>query len=77
VRDRSSVSSAKTVRAVLGGVCAFAMRHGALSANPVREISRLESKKAKHQRSRPKALSAAQVVELLGKAGLRSGRCCR
>jgi integrase len=67
VRDRSSVSSAKTVRAVLGGVCAFAMRHGLLSSNPVREVSRLESKKAKHQRSKPRALTSDQVLDLLGK----------
>ncbi|MGW4398439.1 tyrosine-type recombinase/integrase [Amycolatopsis nivea] len=67
VRDESSVSSAKTVRAILSGICVFAARHGALDTNPVREISRLESKKAKHQRVKPRALSAAEVLDLLGK----------
>ncbi|UJW33863.1 site-specific integrase [Saccharothrix sp. AJ9571] len=67
VRDESSVSSAKTVRAILSGICAFAVRHGALDANPVREIGRLESKKAKHQRVKPRALTADQVLDLLGK----------
>ncbi len=67
VRDASSVSSAKTVRAILSGVCTFAVRYGALDTNPVREVGRLESKKAKHQRIKPRALTADQVVDLLGK----------
>jgi integrase len=67
VRDESSASSAKTVRAVLSGVCAFAVRHGALESNPVREVGRLESKKAKNQRAKPRALTADQVIDLLGK----------
>jgi integrase len=67
VRDESSVSSAKTVRAILSGVCAYAVRFGALDANPVREVGRLESKKAKHQRAKPRALTAAQVLDLFDK----------
>jgi integrase len=48
-------------------VCAFAVRHGALDSNPVREVGRLESKKAKNQRTKPRALTAEQVIDLLGK----------
>lgn len=67
VRDESSVSSAKTVRAILSGICAFALRYGALGSNPVREVGRLESKKAKNQRQKPRALTADQVLDLLAK----------
>ena len=67
VRDESSISSAKTVRAILTGICTLAVRHGALSSNPVRAIGQLESKKARHQRQKPRALSAEQVLDLLSK----------
>lgn len=65
VRDQSSASSAKTVRAILSGVCSLAVRHGAIDVNPVREISPLESKKAKHKRTPARALSGEQVIDLL------------
>lgn len=67
VRDRSSASSAKTVRAVLSGVLAYAVQHGALEANPAKEIGRLESRRAKHQPTKSRALTAAEVIDLLGK----------
>lgn len=67
VRDASSASSAKTVRSVLGGVCALAVRHGALESNPVREVGPLESKRAKNKPSHSRALSAEQVLDLLAK----------
>jgi integrase len=67
VRDQSSASSAKTVRSILSGVCALAVRHGAIDTNPVREISPLESKKAKHKRTPARALSGEQVIDLLTK----------
>ncbi|MFJ6670838.1 tyrosine-type recombinase/integrase [Actinosynnema sp. NPDC091369] len=67
VRDSSSASSAKTVRAVLSGVCAYAVRHGALEANPAREITRLESKRAKNRPQKSRALTATEVLDLLKK----------
>lgn len=67
VRDNSSASSAKTVRAVLSGVCAFAVQHGALDANPAREITRLESKRAKNRPRKSRALTATEVLDLLKK----------
>lgn len=67
VRDNSSASSAKTVRAILGGVCALAVRHGALESNPVREVGRLESKRAKNKPSQSRALTGKQVLGLLAK----------
>ena len=67
VRDNSSASSAKTVRAVLSGVCAYAVQHGALDANPAREITRLESKRAKNRPQKSRALTATEVLDLLKK----------
>jgi integrase len=67
VRDESSISSAKTVRSILSGICAYGVRHGLLDSNPLREVSRLESKKAKIQREKPRALTADQVLDLLTK----------
>ncbi|ASO18936.1 integrase [Actinoalloteichus hoggarensis] len=67
IRDQSSASSARTVRAVLAGICAYAVRVGALETNPVRDIGKLESRKARHKPSVSRALTAEQVVDLLGK----------
>ncbi|ATE57630.1 tyrosine-type recombinase/integrase [Actinosynnema pretiosum] len=67
VRDASSASSAKTVRAVLSGVCDYAIRNGALESNPAREITRLESRRAKNKPVKSRALSAAEALDLLGK----------
>jgi integrase len=67
VRDQSSASSAKTVRSILSGICGLAVRHGALDSNPVREVARLESRKARNKPTRSRALTADQVLDLLGK----------
>lgn len=40
-RERTSYDTAKTVKAVMSGVCGYAVRHGAMSTNPVRSIGRL------------------------------------
>jgi integrase len=55
------VGTAKTVRSVLSGMCALAVRHDALTVNPVREI-RLTSPKAKVA---PRALTIAEARQLL------------
>jgi integrase len=67
VLTRSSASSAKTVRAILSAVCAVAVRHGALAANPVREVGALESKRARKRPAKSRALTADQVKDLLAK----------
>ncbi|GAA3436624.1 site-specific integrase [Kutzneria kofuensis] len=67
VRDESSASSAKTVRSILSGVCGLAVRHGALDTNPVREVGPLESKKARNQPAKSRALTGDQVLDLLAK----------
>jgi integrase len=40
-QDKGSYAVAKAVRAVLSGVCGYAVRHGAMDTNPIRSISRL------------------------------------
>jgi hypothetical protein len=73
VRDQSSASSAKTVRSILSGICGLAVRHGALEVNPVREVARLESRKAKNKPTGSRALTAEEVLDLLGKLDADEG----
>ncbi|MFD2419972.1 tyrosine-type recombinase/integrase [Amycolatopsis pigmentata] len=41
VQDATSYDTAKSVRAVLTGLCSYAVRHGAMALNPVRSVGRL------------------------------------
>jgi integrase len=61
--DARSYDTAKSVRAVLGGICAYAVRHGAMTINPVRSVGRL----ARGQRKEVVALSLSQRQDLLAK----------
>lgn len=61
-QDLHSSSTAKTVRTILSGVCGLAVRHGALPANPVRDVERLEGRKV-----RARALSLDELADLLAK----------
>ncbi|WP_245931596.1 site-specific integrase [Actinokineospora auranticolor] len=67
VRDKSSASSAKTVRAIISGVTGFAVRHGALERNLARDIGRIDSRQARHQQTKSRAMSRDEVFELLAK----------
>lgn len=53
-------ATAKTCRSVISGVMSLAVRYGAITTNPVRDIERIESK-AKHA---PRALGVEERVEL-------------
>ena len=66
-RDEMSASSAKIVKSVLGNVCMFGVRVGAFETNPARDIGRIESKKARNKPAKPRAMTATEVFELLGK----------
>jgi len=59
---QQSTSTAKTVRTVVSGVCALAVRHGALKTNPVRDVARLEGRKVASR-----ALSGEELADLLSK----------
>jgi integrase len=58
-----SYDTAKSIRAVLGGLCGYAVRHGAMAVNPVRSVGRL----ARGEQRQVLALTSEQRRELLGK----------
>lgn len=61
--ERGSYDTAKSVRAALSGACGYAVRHGALAANPVRSAGRLP----RGQQKEVVALDAAQRTDLHAK----------
>ncbi|HEY0640939.1 MAG TPA: tyrosine-type recombinase/integrase [Pseudonocardiaceae bacterium] len=63
VRRNAGTASAKTTRSVLSGVLGLVVRHGALTANPVRETERIERGRAKG----PRALTPGDRAEWLAK----------
>ncbi|WP_245614229.1 tyrosine-type recombinase/integrase [Actinokineospora inagensis] len=67
VRDKSTASSAKTVRAIVSGICGFAVTHGALERNLARDIGRIDSRQARHRPSQSRALTEVELLDLLGK----------
>ena len=56
-----SAATAKSCRSVISGVMGLAVRYGAITHNPVREVERIESKPKKD----PRALTVEERVELL------------
>jgi integrase len=75
VRDKSSVSSAKTVRSILSWMFALAVKHGARETNPVREIAPLENRRARNKRVAPRALTKDEVLDLLAKLDADEQAC--
>lgn len=55
-------SAAKALRTVLNGMMGLAVRHGALDANPVRDVARIESGRAP-----TRSLTLAEAQDLRGK----------
>lgn len=56
-----SAATAKSCRSVISGVMSLAVRYGAIAANPVREVERIESR----PRREPRALTMEERVLLL------------
>ena len=56
-----SAATAKSCRSVVSGVMGLAVRYGAIAANPVREVERIESKPKRE----PRALTTAERVKLI------------
>ena len=56
IKAKVSPTTAKSCRSVISGVLGLAVRHGAISTNPVRDTERLEVK----PRRRPRALDRAE-----------------
>jgi integrase len=57
IKDRAGAPTAKTCRAVLSGMMKLAVRYGAISVNPVREIETIEAPAKKP----PRALTGEEV----------------
>lgn len=68
VRAGKGPGAAKTTRSVLSGMFAYAVRHGAVSGNPVRETTPITRKASKPVR----ALTAEEEAQLVD--GLRSSQ---
>lgn len=56
-----SAATARSCRSVISGVLGLAVRYGAISHNPVRDVERIEAR----PRKAPRALTPAERVELL------------
>ncbi len=63
VHDATSYDTAKSVRAVLTGLCGYAVRHGAMTINPARSVGRL----ARGEEKEVVALDREQRSDLLAK----------
>ncbi|WP_336157672.1 tyrosine-type recombinase/integrase [Amycolatopsis sp. VC5-11] len=63
VQAKSSAAHARTARAVVGGVLAYAAQEGAIGANPIRDAGRIEGGK----RKKPRGLAPAERKALLEK----------
>lgn len=61
IRADVSAATARSCRSVISGVLGLAVRQGAISHNPTREVDRIEGKPKRP----PRALSADERVELL------------
>jgi integrase len=61
IKKKVSPSTAKSCRSVISGVMGLAVRQGAILANPVREVDRIEAKPKRE----PRALTVSERVELL------------
>ncbi|MFB6718904.1 tyrosine-type recombinase/integrase [Kribbella sp. NPDC056345] len=60
ISDRSGTSTAKTARAIVSGMMSLAVRYGAITTNPMREIEAIEGA----PKNPPRALTAEEVTLL-------------
>lgn len=63
--DRLSYDAAKSVRAVLSGICGYAVRHGVYETNPVHSVARLG--RGQDEEKEVLALSAVERADMLAK----------
>jgi integrase len=61
IKRKVSPATGKSCRSVISGVLGLAVRHGAITHNPVREVERIESR----PKRQPRALTVQERVELL------------
>lgn len=60
--DRFKPNTVRTIRTVVSGILAYAVRCGAMSANPTREVGQIEG-----ERKAVRALTRDERIELLGR----------
>jgi integrase len=65
MRKRHGAAVTKTARATLNGILGYAVRHGAISRNPMADVSRI----AGGRKSQPRALTAAERAQWLQRVG--------
>ena len=71
-----SVSGARTSKIVISGTMRYAARHGAVSANPVREVGRIESTARRPPASeKARAWDLADLIRMMLATGCRIGEC--
>ncbi|TWF94407.1 tyrosine-type recombinase/integrase [Saccharopolyspora dendranthemae] len=63
----NSLSLAKHVKAVISNVMTYAVQAGAVEENPVRQIAPLTERRAKTKKKKPRALTADELMDFLGK----------
>ncbi|MEN3267919.1 helix-turn-helix domain-containing protein, partial [Pseudonocardia sp.] len=57
IRNRAGTPTARTCRSIISGVMSLAVRYGAITVNPVREVDRIEH----NAKKLPRALTAEEV----------------
>ncbi|NUR99167.1 MAG: helix-turn-helix domain-containing protein [Kribbellaceae bacterium] len=60
IKKKAGAPTAKTCRAIISGAMSLAVRYGAISVNPVREVAAIEAK----PKNPPRALTAEEVTLL-------------
>jgi integrase len=65
VRENSGPAKAKSCKTVLSLLLGLAVRHGAIKANPVRDVAKI--KRGQHK-ERPRALTVAETADVASKA---------
>ncbi|MEO6886712.1 MAG: tyrosine-type recombinase/integrase [Jatrophihabitantaceae bacterium] len=92
VSERSGAGTAKTVRSVLSGMLGLAVRHGAITHNPIRDVGRIarprkqvraltraeadELRLAIHRDEIAQRLDLPELIDFLLGTGLRIGEAC-
>jgi len=61
IKAKVSATTAKSCRSVISGVMGLAVRYGAIAANPVREVERIEARPKRE----PRALTMAERIDLI------------
>lgn len=69
VRANNGAGAAKNAKTVTSLLLGMAVRHGAIAANPIREVAKIKA----GQRTRPRALTVEEEVDLLKRVAAEAG----